>query len=266
MKTLKLISWNVNGLRSIIQKGFFPWLMSELPDIVSLQEIKALESDVVDYAHEWSKIYDAHFFSAVKKGYSGTALFVKKNTFSNISIFRGMGDPRFDSEGRLLIFSSDQIILLNGYYPNGKNDHSRVDEKLEFSRSVLDLALNLHQKFQGQIPVILTGDFNTAHEEIDLARPKDNQNTTGFLPHERKFLTEMIQSGFTDVFRFLYPDLPGQFTWWSYRSNARERNVGWRLDYFFIHQSFAHQIETVIHQKDALGSDHCPVVLCLRLN
>jgi exodeoxyribonuclease-3 len=251
-------SWNVNGLRSVSNKGFEEWFRTHGPDIVALQEIKAQEQDVHSLIDKWSDLYDVHLYPAVKKGYSGTGLLIKKNT-NPISIQRGIGDPAYDNEGRLIIVELENLILLNGYFPNGQRDHSRVEFKLDFSKKVMELAIELQKKYNKEI--LITGDINTAHQEIDLANPKANRQTTGFLPNERAFIDELIANGFTDVFRQFHPKLAEQYTWWTYRGDCRERNIGWRLDYFFASKGLMPKIKNIKHCPEVLGSDHCPVWL-----
>lgn len=263
---MRIVSWNVNGLRSVANKGFEQWFHEYNPDVIALQEIKATENDVSQLLASWSAHYDATLFPAEKKGYSGTALLFKK-TLRNppLKIQRGLGEPQFDCEGRLLLAEFDSLILLNGYFPNGQRDHSRVDYKLAFSRRVLQEAKRLHQATQKDI--LITGDLNTAHTEIDLANPKANSKTTGFLPHERAFLDEMIDgAGFIDVFRHFHPGKKDQYTWWTYRGDCRERNIGWRLDYFFATPKLISKVVKVEHLTHVGGSDHCPIVLDLNLD
>jgi exodeoxyribonuclease-3 len=253
-------SWNVNGLRSVSSKGFDKWFMQYMPDVIALQEIKAHESDVKNLLNTWSEHYESHLFPAAKKGYSGTALLFKKSSQNKpLNIKRGLDIKHYDDEGRLIYAEFDKVILMNGYFPNGQRDHSRVDFKLDFSRRVVDLAHDLHKKTKKEI--IITGDLNTAHTEIDLSNPKSNSKTTGFLPHERAFLDEMVEGGLVDVFRHFHPGIPEQYTWWTYRGDCRERNIGWRLDYFFSTQGLLSRVKNVEHQTEILGSDHCPILL-----
>lgn len=253
-------SWNVNGLRSVSGKGFEIWFRKNLPDVIALQEIKATEKDVEVLMQSWSDLYDIHLYPAVKKGYSGTALFIKKNTLNKlISVNRGIGISEYDDEGRLIWAEFENIIFMNGYFPNGQRDHSRVDFKLDFSRKVVALAHDLKKSTKKEI--IITGDINTAHCEIDLANPKANSKTTGFLPNERAFVDEMIAGGFTDLFRHFHQGIPDKYTWWTYRGDCRERNIGWRLDYFFGTKEIISRVLKVEHQHSVLGSDHCPILL-----
>lgn len=251
-------SWNVNGLRSVSTKGFELWFRQFLPEVIALQEIKAQEKDVEALIASWSDVYDIHLYPAVKKGYSGTALLIKKNS-SPLYVKRGIGVPEYDNEGRLIYAEFEDIIFMNGYFPNGQRDHSRVDFKLDFSRQVVALAHKLHQETKKEI--IIAGDINTAHCEIDLKNPKANSKTTGFLPHERAFIDEMIAGGLIDVFRHFHPELPHQYTWWTYRGDCREKNIGWRLDYFFATKNLLLKVKKVKHHHSVLGSDHCPILL-----
>jgi exodeoxyribonuclease-3 len=261
---MRLASWNVNGLRSVSGKGFEKWFSTYLPDVIALQEIKAIESDVAHLMEAWSKTYECTLFPAQKKGYSGTALLFKKgSSFLPVNIKKGLLKEEFDSEGRFISAEFENIIFMNGYFPNGQRDHGRVDYKLAFSRYVMNEALRLHKETGKEI--IITGDLNTAHMEIDLANPKSNSKTTGFLPHERAFLDEMIESGFTDVFRHFNKDKADQYTWWTYRGDCRERNIGWRLDYFFSTAGILSKVKKVEHQTHVTGSDHCPILLELNL-
>ncbi len=253
-------SWNVNGLRSVSGKGFENWFRKNLPDVIALQEIKATEKDVPTLLQQWSDLYDVHLYPAQKKGYSGTALLIKKNSKQKlISINRGIGISEFDDEGRMIWAEFENIIFMNGYFPNGQRDHGRVEFKLDFSRKVVQLAHELHQKTNKEI--IITGDINTAHNEIDLSNPKANAKTTGFLPNERAFIDEMIAGGFSDVFRHFNPEKAEQYTWWTYRGDCRERNIGWRLDYFFATKGLLPIVKKVEHHTDVHGSDHCPILL-----
>lgn len=253
-------SWNVNGLRSVSTKGFEIWFRKILPDVIALQEIKATQKDVEALLYQWSDLYETHLYPAVKKGYSGTALLIRKDCKQKlISVTRGIGIPEYDNEGRLIWAEFEKVIFLNGYFPNGQADHGRVEFKLDFSRKVVELAHKLHASTGKE--VIITGDINTAHTEIDLSNPKANAKMTGFLPHERAFVDEMIAGGFSDIFRHFNPEKTGQYTWWTYRGDCRDRNIGWRLDYFFATKGLLPLVKKVEHHTEIKGSDHCPILL-----
>lgn len=252
---MKMVTWNINGLRAVTQKGFDNWLGKNLPDVVGLQEIKATEQQLSQQMLLWQPNYRVFLHSAKRPGYSGTALFVKKDGPQPITVNYGIGDDKFDDEGRLIWAEFEDFFVFCGYFPNGKDDHSRVDYKLEFTQKVLELALEC-SKSKG---VLVMGDLNTAHHEIDLARPKLNLKSTGFLPNERAMLTHMENSGLRDAFRILYPGKKDEYTWWTYRGGCREKNIGWRLDYFFIDANIESRLISINHQQDVLGSDHCPV-------
>lgn len=251
---MKLATWNVNGIRAAAQKGFFDWLNAESPDVLCLQETKAHPSQL-DSALLAPPGYTTHWSSAQKKGYSGVALYLKNPP---LRVVEGTGVEKFDQEGRTLIVEYPNFVLFNGYYPNGQHTLVRVGFKLEYS----DRALELAKKWQQETgkPVILTGDFNTAHKEIDLARPKENEGNTGFLPEERAWIDKLVGSGFIDIFRAFEPG-PHHYSWWSYRAGARPRNVGWRIDYFFITPDLKDRVKSVRHQPQVMGSDHCPIVM-----
>lgn len=254
---MKIISWNVNGIRACENKGLIDFIEKFDPDVFCTQETKAHREQLNESLTNPKK-YTTHWNSAIRKGYSGTSVWVRQD-HKNYTVTNGTGKEEFDDEGRIMQVEFDNFILINGYYPNGKRDLSRVDYKLKFSRYILEIAKKLQQKK----PVILTGDFNTAHFPIDLKNPKSNENTTGFLPIEREFLDELTESGFVDVFRFFHPDEADQYTWWTYRGDCRERNIGWRIDYFFASESIIDKIEEVGHLPEILGSDHCPLYLKL---
>ena len=252
---MHIVTWNINGLRAVAQKGFAKWFTEHSPDIIALQEIKATKENVAHLLDEWKPYYEVFLNPAVRPGYSGVALMIKKGSPAPIKVTIGIGIEEFDVEGRFISAEYDDFYLLSGYFPNGKDDHSRVDYKLRFSREVFKLA----QKLSKHKGVLITGDLNTAHHEIDLARPKTNLKSTGFLPHERAFLTEMVDAGFYDAFRVMYPEKKDEYTWWTYRGGCREKNIGWRLDYFFIDEKIKQKMKSVNHLQHVLGSDHCPV-------
>lgn len=252
IQDILMLSWNVNGIRSIQKKNFLNWLKNTSPDILCLQETKAekfqLNSELV---HPTG--YYAYWNGAMKKGYSGTALLSRKKP---LSVEFGLGIEEFDREGRTIIARYHDFVLINCYFPNGGRDHSRLAFKLAFYEAFLDKCNQL--RAQGNT-VIFCGDINTAHKEIDLANPKPNQKKTGFLPEERAWLDKVIESNYIDTFRYFYSDSIEQYTWWSNITKARERNVGWRLDYFFITSEAIEQVTDAIIMPDVEGSDHCPV-------
>lgn len=253
----KLISWNVNGIRAIAQKGFLNWLYDFDPDIVGLQEIKAeetqLEEELLNPKHRTSYWNP----SRTKKGYSGTAVFSKINP---VKVEYGWGQDIFDLEGRTVMLDFDCFVLFNIYFPNGESSPERLQYKLDFYNSFLEHVTEL--KKQGR-SVVICGDVNTAHTEIDLARPKENQKTSGFLPIEREWIDRLLAAGFIDTFRFKHPDARDRYSWWSYRAGARQRNVGWRIDYFFISEDLQSKLADAFILDQVTGSDHCPVGIVL---
>ena len=253
---MKIVTWNVNGVRAALGKGALDWAWRHSPDVLCLQEVKARPEQLRDeqagalrYPYAWNP--------AEKAGYSGVATFFKEQP---LDIQMGLGEPKFDVEGRVISTLHLGFRLFNIYFPNGQRGKDRVDYKLEFYATLLKLCDNLHKKGEN---IIITGDFNTAHMPIDLKNPKSNEKTSGFLPEEREWVQKFLDHGFVDIFRRLYPERV-QYTWWTYISNARARNVGWRLDYFLISESLVSRVEDVVIHDEVLGSDHCPVELILR--
>ena len=254
----RIATWNVNGIRACYKKGFLKWLSTSKRQIICLQETKAsleqLKKEYPDLADP--KNFHVTYVSAEKKGYSGVALFSHKK-MSKPDIKIGLGKEKFDKEGRLIIAEYPEFILINGYFPNGQRDHCRVPYKLEFSDEVIKKANALKKKKKK--PVLICGDINTAHCEIDLANPKQNHKTTGFLPEEREWLTKCFHSGWEDIFRKKNKDKVSEYTWWTYRSNCREKNIGWRIDYFIGSSDIFSSVKNCVHRPEVLGSDHCPV-------
>ena len=253
---MKITTWNVNGYRAILRKKALTWVSEVNPDILCLQEIKVQleqisekEATINDYQGVWNP--------AERKGYSGTATFYKTPPDG---IEKGLGVEEFDVEGRVIRSQMGDCYLYNIYFPNGGQENKRVPFKLDFYAKLLEICDNLHE--QGK-EIIITGDFNTAHNEIDLANPKSNEKNTGFLPEERVWIDKYLEHGFVDAFRYLHPE-DEVYTWWTYRSNARARDVGWRLDYFLVSESLMPRVEDVIVHGDIMGSDHCPVSLILK--
>lgn len=258
---MKLISWNVNGIRAATKKGLMDWLSAESPDVLCVQETKA-HPNQLDEEILAPQGYESFWSSAERKGYSGVAIFVRKNSKTTpLHVHEGLEIAKFDVEGRTLIAEYPEFILYNSYYPNGGHELLRVPYKLDYSEAVLEHALKT-KKALGK-PIILTGDFNTAHQPLDLARPKQNEGNTGFLPKERAWLDKLISKGFVDIFREFESE-GGHYSWWSYRAGARQKNIGWRIDYFFVTPEITPLVKKSYHQPEVLGSDHCPVVLELK--
>lgn len=253
---ISIMTWNVNGLRSVINKGSFSNLGDNQPDIICLQEIKTHPVNV-NFNDTPLSAYQVLWHSAERAGYSGVATFFR-NPPDKFQI--GLGDPSFDREGRSIFVFYPDFTLINVYVPSGQRDHERVVFKLAFYKKLLDICDQLHAAGQ---QIIICGDFNTAHQEIDLRNPKANQNTSGFLPEEREWIDHYLNRGFVDAFRCLYPEKV-QYTWWTYITNARQRNVGWRLDYFLISKLLMSRVSDVVINDNVFGSDHCPVTLTLQ--
>jgi exodeoxyribonuclease-3 len=254
---MRIITWNVNGLRALLGKNAWDWIRTELPDVLCMQETKVQPEQLTssqlslmesDYSTTWN--------SAVRPGYSGVVT-LSRVQMSDINF--SLGVDKFDIEGRLIQSRILDVILLNVYFPSGQSGRDRVDFKLEFYAELLKKCDELHNK--GEM-LIICGDFNTAHQEIDLKNYKQNQNTSGFLPEERAWVQKYLDHGFMDAFRSLYPDKE-QYTWWSFRANARQRNVGWRLDYFLVSEKLMPRVRDVVVHDQVQGSDHCPVSLFL---
>jgi len=248
---MKIFSWNVNGVRAIEKKGFLEWIEEEDPDIVCIQETKAKVEQLGSSLIE-DHGYHTYWHSAERPGYSGVATFSKVEPYY---VQKGLGIDRFDSEGRVLITEHENFLLYNIYFPNGQKDEIRLNYKLDFYDELLPI---INEQVDSGSNVIVTGDWNTAHFPIDLARPKENVKTSGFMPIEREKMDHYVNSGWVDTFRHFHQE-PERYSWWSYRSGARQRNIGWRIDYFFVNQSFISQIEDADIHENILGSDHCPV-------
>jgi len=257
MSTIKIISWNVNGLRAAYRKGFLDWFLTEKPDILCLQEIKANHGQIPRKLRHVEG-YSAFFTPAQRKGYSGVAMYTK---IKPTSLREGFGIKRFDIEGRIQIAEFEKFLLYNIYFPNGKMSEERLKYKLDFYDAFLK---DVNRERDSGHNIIVCGDFNTAHKEIDLARPKENSNVSGFLPVERAWIDTFIENGYIDTFRAFNKE-PGQYTWWSYRTRARERNVGWRLDYFFVNKEFMENVKKSWILSDVMGSDHCPIGLEIKI-
>jgi len=249
-KRITLVSWNVNGVRAAEKKGFLDWFHDRKYNIVGLQETKA-EVGQLSPKLVHPDGYESYWSSAVRKGYSGTAV------YSNISpIFAEttFGDPFLDGEGRIILLEFEKFYLFNVYFPNGGSGPERLAFKLEFYKRFIKLT----ESYRKKKPIIVCGDVNTAHTEIDLARPKENANTSGFMPIERKWVEEFIKAGYIDTFR-LFNKEPNQYSWWDQKTNSRARNVGWRIDYFFVSKELVKNVKKAWIDQATMGSDHCPV-------
>jgi exodeoxyribonuclease-3 len=255
-KKLRIASWNVNGIRAVSQKGFVEWLNTGEFDVIGVQEIKAFEEQFPD-ALQKHPDYDIYVNSAKRPGYSGVALFVKKSL--NLLNYSLLNQPEYDDEGRVQVAEFEDFFLFNCYLPNGARDHSRVPYKLACSQATLELAKDLEKEYNK--PVIMCGDFNTAHHAIDLKNPKTNTKTTGFLPIEREWMDSFLAEGFVDIFRDHHKDEPDHYTWWSYRNDCRGRNIGWRIDYFMVSETLKNDILDSSILPQVLGSDHCPIAI-----
>ncbi len=256
-ESIEIISWNVNGIRAVANKEALKWIDERQPDILCLQEIKATQDQIpqalFDYAYT-----DTTVNSAEKKGYSGTMTFSalqSSQTFTRNDIDTG-------NEGRIVEKHYDDFVLFNVYFPNGQKDEERLAHKMKFYDDFLIYCDALRDEGKS---VIICGDVNTAHKEIDLKNPKSNAKTSGFLPEERAWIDKLIDHGYIDTFRYVHGDIEEEYSWWSYRSGARTKNVGWRIDYFFISDDLAEYLEDAFILQDINGSDHCPVGIRLNI-
>jgi len=252
---MKIVTWNVNGIRAALKKGALDWAWAHAPDVLCLQEVKA-RPEQLNEEQAGSLPYPYTWNPAQKAGYSGVATFYKELP---LDVRLGMGEPKFDVEGRVVSTLHPGFRLFNIYFPNGQRGHDRVEYKLDFYAHLLNLCDELHKRGEN---IILTGDFNTAHMPIDLKNPKSNEKTSGFMPEERAWVQKFLDHGFVDIFRKLYPEKV-QYTWWTYISNARERGVGWRIDYFLVSENLIPRVRDILIHDDVHGSDHCPVELII---
>jgi len=246
-----MLSWNVNGLRAIVAKGFLDWLAQDQPDILCLQETKATADQLPAVVKEVPG-YHTFWASGERAGYSGVAILSKRQP---VTVRVGFGVERFDNEGRTQVADYGDFLLYNVYFPNGKASAERLHYKLEFYEAFLD---HVRELLAAGKRIVVCGDVNTAHKEIDLARPKENEKVSGFLPEERAWIDRFLASGFVDTFRMFTAE-GGHYSWWDYKSRARERNVGWRIDYFFVSQNLAERVKSAFILPQVMGSDHCPV-------
>lgn len=251
---MKLVSWNVNGIRACVKKGFMDYFKEVDADIFCIQESK-LQEGQIELILEG---YHQYWNYAIKKGYSGTAVFTKKEP---LSVRYGLGDDETEPEGRILTLEYEGFYLVNVYTPNSQRDLARLPYRLEWEERIREYLLGLDQIK----PVIMCGDLNVAHFEIDLKNAKSNRGNSGFTDEERGKMTRLLGSGFVDAFRYKYPEAEGAYTWWSYMAKVRERNIGWRIDYFIVSEKLKERIlDSQIH-CDIMGSDHCPVALELEM-
>ena len=255
---MTIYSWNVNGIRAAARTGFLPWLDKARPDILCVQETKAHEGDL-DETIRAPKGYGTVWHSAKRRGYSGTATFFRK-THAPLEV-RTMGIEEFDTEGRVQILEYGEFHLINAYFPNSQPERKRLAYKLAFNNAIRKLCNRIRRSGNH---VVVCGDFNVAHKPIDLARPKENRNNPGFYPEECASMNTFVRAGYVDTFRRFHPKEPGHYSWWSYRTNARERNVGWRLDYHCVNREFLDRVSHTEILSKVFGSDHCPVAITLR--
>ena len=251
---MKLISWNVNGIRACLTKGFEERFQELDADIFCLQETKCQQGQVKlelpGYYQYWNY--------ANRKGYSGTAIFTKKEP---LSVFYGMGIEEHDKEGRVITLEFEEFYMITIYTPNSQSELRRLEYRMQWEKDFLSYLLNLQEKK----PVIVCGDLNVAHKDIDLKNPKTNRNNPGFTDEERACFSTMMESGFVDTFRHFYPELEGAYSWWSYRFKAREKNAGWRIDYFLVSPSLASKLDDAKIHSEIMGSDHCPIELTINI-
>ncbi|RLD46637.1 MAG: exodeoxyribonuclease III [Bacteroidetes bacterium] len=248
---MNIISYNVNGIRAALKKGFADWLKIESPDIICIQETKAHKNQVDTNVFEYLG-YNQYWFSAEKKGYSSVAIFskIKPN-----EVIYGIDNPKFDIEGRFLRLNFDNFTIISSYFPSGTTGTIRQDYKMEYLAEVQKYVNNLKDK-----NIIISGDYNICHKPIDINHPERHKNTSGFLPEEREWMTNFLESGFIDSFRHFNQE-PKKYSWWSYRQNSREKNLGWRIDYHMVSNSLKDKLISVDILKDIVHSDHCPVKL-----
>lgn len=255
---MKLISWNVNGLRAVVNKGFKEFFKEIDADIFCIQETKMQEAQLDENILEIFEGYNAYWNSAEKKGYSGTAIFTKQKP---LNVTYGIGKEEHDKEGRVITLEFEKFYIVNIYTPNSKRELERLDYRQLWEDEIRAYLLKLKENK----PVVMCGDLNVAHEEIDLKNPKTNRKNAGFTDEERAKMTELLNAGFVDTFRYKYPEVEGKYSWWSYMFHAREKNAGWRIDYFIVSENLKDKIEDAKILDDIYGSDHCPVELDLNI-
>ena len=259
---MKILSWNVNGIRAVEKHGFIQWLETEAPDAICIQETKArpeqLSKELKEIKDKQGKPYSAYWASAKRPGYSGVAVYSKIEPLS----IKPMEVAEFDDEGRVLQTEFKDFTLISAYFPNSQDAGQRLDYKLGFCSAMLKLCKKYAKEGRH---FVLAGDYNIAHTPIDLARPRENEGNAGYLPEERAWMDTYTKAGFVDTFRHFHPGEKNHYSWWSYRMNARERNVGWRIDYLCVNPEFLPKVKSSIIRPEVRGSDHCPVELVLDL-
>jgi exodeoxyribonuclease-3 len=253
---MRIISWNVNGLRAVHKKGHFEWLVNYSSDIFCIQETKAHPDQLPEEVRSPAGYYSYFNHSELKKGYSGTAIYTKEKP---LDVFYGINKEK-DKEGRVVGLEFGDFFLLNIYFPNGGGGPDRLAYKLKFYEDFLKFI----EKLRKQKPVIFCGDVNTAHKEIDLSRPKENETNTGFLPEERAWIDEVVDRGYVDIYRHFFPEKRDSYTYWDMKTFARDRNVGWRIDYFFTSNEILSRVKKIDILSSVFGSDHCPVELTIK--
>ncbi len=254
---MRLITWNVNGIRAILSKGELEWAFERRPDALCLQEVKA-RPEQVEETQRVRPGYQVFWNAAERPGYSGVVTY---SAVLPLEVEFGLGEERFDREGRVIRTRYPEFLLYNVYFPNGQRGRERVEYKLDFYAYLLSICDELHARGER---IVIAGDFNTAHQPIDLKNPEENATISGFLPEEREWVQRFLEHGFVDAYRRLYPDRV-QYTWWTYRFAARRRGIGWRIDYFLVSEALLPYVKDVIVHEDVLGSDHCPVELELAI-
>jgi exodeoxyribonuclease-3 len=259
---MRILSWNVNGLRAVGKRGFVSWMEAEGADVVCLQETKArpeqLSADLLEIRDKKGNPYHTYWASAKKPGYSGVAIYTKLKPLE----LRLLGIGEFDDEGRVLQADFKDFTLITAYFPNSQDAGKRLEYKLRFCDAIMKLCKKYRREKRH---FLLSGDYNIAHTPIDLARPKENEGNAGYLPEERAWMDSFTAEGFVDTFRFFHPGEIGHYSWWSYRTNARERNVGWRIDYHSVDPEFLPAVKSSRIRQDVHGSDHCPVEIQIEL-
>ena len=246
----EILSWNVNGMRAVLKKGFMEWFEREQPDVLCLQESRVLPDELSASDRE-PKGYTSYWMPAKKRGYAGVGAYVRKEPLS----VTNLGKKEFDDEGRVQVLEYKEYTIVNTYFPNSQPERKRIEYKLKFCDSIRRICNGL---VKGGKNVLLCGDYNIAHTEIDLARPKANEGNPGYLPEEREAMTKFLKAGYVDTFRHFCPE-PGHYSWWSYRANARAKNIGWRIDYHCVNKEFISRVKHARIHTDVTGSDHCPV-------